>query len=255
LFARKSELQEEEKKSANNMSLQDVDRRYIKDSLAALTIDSSKKGARLSRVVPWLGLGRECKLIPRVGDEALARFRAVLFSEVFDTGKAAECFNILRADLMPKYTDLAISVESCPLVDPPDPAVCTAAQGSAVGCDACAGRSYYAKTDGDKIWMSAELFTRESRTKRFGLLTMRGVTIDSFTEFVMLHEFSHVMQDREDYFRPAISMYNEARALVPPELISNGTLIADDADALEFAANSFAYESARSDRSSRGDCK
>jgi len=235
------------------MSLRDIDRKLVEYSISVVLEHAEIKEAPFSRVVPWLAIARACKLIPRISDQAQQQFRVIFQSNDFNVEKAAVCMNILRADMLPQFTDLVVKVVSCPLIESSEQNTCLKEAGSP-GCDACAGKKYYAKTDGETIWIAAALFQPQYRYGGAEFLAMGDIKIPSLTEFVMIHEFAHIMQGVGRYFDPAVALYNEAKAMIPAELITQKRIVANDTDALEFAASSFAYESTRSDRGARANC-
>jgi len=234
------------------MALRDLDRQLIAKSLKLFAAQTEHQTAHFSRIIPWLSVARACTLVPRASLQALQKIRALVQSNDFDATKAAQCFNILRAELLPKENNLFAKVVRCAQPATTGPA-CTN-EAKETGCDSCAGRQYFAKTDGETVWMADECFGSRNRLGGAEMLAVGHVVVASLTEFIICHEFAHMMQAHGNYFDTAMKLYAEARVLIPPELVKSGRVLVNDDDALDFAANSFAYESTRSDREARKAC-
>jgi len=233
------------------MSLTDNDKQLIAESFELFAAQTAFKKAPLSRIIPWLGLGRACALVPLANEQLVAHINSRVHAATFSESEAAECFNMLRNNFLPNIRDLRIVVKRCAPLSKDDGVVCKE-QASQPGCDACAGRQYFAKTDGNTVWMADTLF--EQKYCQAG--SLGGVNISSFTEFVIFHEFSHMMQANGDaYFAKLIALYNEAKTLIPPELLQENRVLLPDNDMLEFASNAFAFEHTRADRVGRSTCE
>ena len=100
--------------------------------------------------------------------------------------------------------------------------------------------------------MSADVLSAANRFGGAEFLTIGSVTVSSLAEFVLLHEFAHILQSNGVSFATATAMYKAACVEIPTELKSR--VPSGNGDELEFSANSFAYECTRSDLPSRGDC-
>lgn len=219
-----------------------------------------------SLLVQPLPARRRCSLGPRASD----RLRASLWSAVrqpdFDAAQAERVLNELRAELMPRERQLRIRAIRCPEQPVPDP---SRPPGSAPageeccivdapgGCDADAGRTYYAKTDGFRVWFAELLFTAESRRTPVSNPLGSGTRDHSLMTSVLLHEFGHVMHispSTTGQFAALEAMYWDAARLVPLALRSAGRVRVSHADMLEFVATAFAAENARLDSAGRDEC-
>jgi hypothetical protein len=237
-------------------ALSDTERRLVRDAIAQFVEQKRHNEAHFYYIIPWLAVMRRHSLAPRVSEQALQRVSELVMSSNFSVGAAARCFEIIRDDVAKPYHKLpAIVVNSCPLVeqDPNSDSTCEKDSASP-GCDACAGRYYFAKTDGNQVWMAAKLFTDAYKNGGAEQLTVGDVSVPSMTEFVILHETAHVLESLVSHkFDALTKMYEEALSLVPRELLESGRIYSSDDGAREFAANAFAYENARTDRQQRTD--
>lgn len=237
------------------MALREIDKQLIAESLASFSSQQKYKQVPFSRIIPWLSVIRGCVLVPRASEQTTATIKTLISSPTFDANDAATCFNLLRVDLLPENSNVTISVIRCAARDNKSGVVCDK-QAMEPGCDECAGKQYFAKTDNNTVWMADELFRAPYVNGGAEFLTVGDVTVHSLTEFVIYHEFSHLLQEKKsESFSSVTALYTEAKTLVPQEIWNEGRVLFPDNDALEFASNSFAYENARSDRKQRAVCQ
>lgn len=233
------------------MSLTDQERKLVRRSLRMFAAQNDVKTLAFSRIVPWLAVARPCSIVPRLSAQTIAEFRSLIRATDFSLDHVNRAYALVVADALPNISGLVVTAESCPLMENDGTTTCQREAGQP-GCDACAGRRYYAKTDGVTVWIAADVLSSANRFGGAEFLNVGNVYVSSMAEFVLLHEFAHVMQGNGVTFATSISMYNDARAEIPATLQTR--VQSGDGDALEFAANSFAYECTRSDRSARPDC-
>lgn len=234
------------------MSLSEQERALVRRSLQLFADQTDVQKLPFARVIPWLAVGRRCAIVPRLSERAMSAFRELIQAPNFSVDNATRACALARDDLLPGADSLVITVTSCPLL-PEDASTTCEREPGQPGCDACAGRRYYAKTDGLTIWIAADVLSAANRTGGAEFLSVGGVTVSSLAEFVLLHEFAHVLQGNGVSFATATSLYNEARAEIPAAL--QARVPSGNGDELEFSANSFAYECTRSDRNSRAACE
>jgi hypothetical protein len=247
------------------MPLTPLERKLVKRSLADFTDYVARqpnpalvKVHFYKDIVPWLAAARGCSMTPRVSAAVHQRVRALIASPDFDASKAAECFNIVRSDLLNPHTTVAVTVVRCPLAKeaPGDAAACERAA-LQPGADACIGRYYYAKTDSrtHTVWMAEKLFSSACTRGGAEFLTVGDITVSSLTEFVIMHEVSHLIYNGDArIFERTNELYKEALTLIPRELLASGHIYQEANGDLEFSANTFAYENTRSDLDERSEC-
>ncbi len=83
------------------------------------------------------------------------------------------------------------------------------------------------------------------------------LSIESFTEMILYHEFGHVMHldpTTTQLFNKVQNLYWEAAKLVPLELRRSQAIVVGHGDMLEFVAYTFGVENARRDRVERRLC-
>lgn len=233
------------------MSITDQERQFVRQSLRMFSTQKETPTLPFSRVIPWLAVGRACAIVPRVSDKTMAAFRALIRAPDFSLDHVNRAYALVVTDALPNIAGLVVTAVSCPLMEADATTTCQREVGEP-GCDACAGRRYYAKTDGVTVWVAADVLSAVNRVGGADFFTVGNVTVSSMAEFVLLHEFAHVMQGNGATFANAAALYQDARSEIPAEL--QARVPSSDNDSLEFAANSFAYECTRSDRSLRKDC-
>lgn len=205
---------------------------YFHHVVAALLISNKSSGG-----VPQLPAALYAQLRERVRDEQL------------DVDKAEDAVEQIRQHFFGASTE-RVPLVVCPLLDAkpktPSDICCLIEQGEKAGCDSGAGTIYRAKTNGLKIWLAQSVAAPVGRSQ-FSFLGFDAG--GSEREFVLLHEFGHVL-----YEAPATKLlfdrlrrlyWEAAKELTQQERVKK--FINNETDFHELAASMFALATMRSD--------
>jgi len=190
---------------------------------------------------------------PKASQEDIAEYMSVLKSdELFQTREDKEAalgriIEDLRKDLLlpyGPYPEIQVVVCRTKRVDARGRLLgCCTKEEQLNGCDAGAGTTYYAKTDGRRIVFAGLMASEKAREARLAIL---GVEVPSLTLFTTLHEFGHVLwinRNTRYQFDEAKKFYEKAVSVVDSKVVEEANVALGDSDYAEFVASLFALNS------------
>lgn len=256
------------------------EKKGVRESLDLLGRVSPRTRVPFSLLIAWLPLSRKKQLVPLVSEKLAAKVTDSVgdVSSALTGKRLAVHLQAMRLELMPKSKLDPIKATRCPLTDLNDKCkleskgkntgvACKPREPkSGRGCDDLAGRVYNAKTDGSDVWFAERLFETAQRLplatdRRIYFLNrkpesvraagaknprLNGSTLNSVTEFVLYHEFAHIMHldpTTASSFQELERMYWQAGQLLSLRQREERVDLSHT-DLLEFVASTFGYENA-----------